>query len=66
MKILKNDTARRSVKTFIEGFIASIILSLKNNTTWDKKMLESALLGALASGICAVLNLVLEYLGKEK
>ena len=66
MKIIKNDIFRRCVKTFFQGFLASLMLSLKNNTTLDKKVLESALLGALASGLCALMNLVLEYLGKEK
>ena len=66
MKIIKNDIFRRCVKTFFQGFLASLMLSLKNNTTLDKKVLESALLGALASGLCALMNLILEYLGKEK
>ena len=66
MKIIKNDIFKRCVKTFFQGFLASLMLSLKNNTTLDKKVLESALLGALASGLCALMNLVLEYLGKEK
>ena len=61
-----NDILKRTLKTFLQGFLASLILSIRNNTTFDEKLLKSALLGALAGGICAVMNLALEYLGKEK
>ena len=61
-----NDIIKRTLKTFLQGFLASLILSIRNNTTFDEKLLKSALLGALAGGICAVMNLALEYLGKEK
>lgn len=66
MKLFENDIFKRCVKTFLQGFLASLMLSLRNNTTLDEKVLESALLGALSGGICAVMNLALEYLGKEK
>ena len=63
-KIINNDIFVRACKTFIQGFLAKLILSLNTNTTFDKKMLESALLGALAGGLCALMNYVLEIINK--
>lgn len=64
-KIINNDIFRRAVKTFIQGFLASFIVFLKdNNTTFDEKMLKSALLGAIAGGLSALMNFLLTLLEK--
>lgn len=55
-KVINNDIFKRAVKTFIQGFLASFILSLKNMTSWDEKVLKAALLGALAAGFSALMN----------
>ena len=69
MKFLKNiwnnDIFRRAVKTFIQAFLASLIMFLNNNTTFDEKMLKSALLGALAGGLSALMNFIITLLDKE-
>lgn len=65
-KLINNDIFRRAVKTFIQGFIGSFIVFLNMNTNFDEKMLKSALIGALASGLSALMNFILEVLGKEK
>jgi hypothetical protein len=39
-KIIKNDIVRRAVKTFIQGFIASLMVSINNNTGIDEKMIK--------------------------
>ena len=65
-KLINNDIFRRAIKTFIQGFLASFILSLKNMTSWDEKLLKSALLGALAGGFSALMNYVYSLLKKEE
>ena len=63
-KIIKNDIFRRAVKTFIQGFLASLILSLREMTAFDETLLKSALLGALAGGLSALMNFILTLLNK--
>lgn len=65
-KLLKNDIIKRALKTFIQGFLGSFVFFLNNNTTIDEKLLKSAFIGALASGFSALMNYILELLGKEK
>lgn len=65
-KIIKNDIFIRAVKTFIQGFLGAFVVFMNNNTTFDKNVLKSALIGALASGFSALMNYVLELLKKEK
>jgi hypothetical protein len=63
-KIIHNDIFIRAVKTFIQGFLGAFIVFLNNNTTLDKNVLKSALIGALASGLSALMNFILELLKK--
>lgn len=64
--ILKNDIFKRAVKTFIQGFLASLTLSLNNLSNFDEKLLKSALIGALAGGISALMNFIIQMLNKEE
>ena len=59
MKLLKNDIFIRACKTFLQGFLASFIVFLNANTTFDKNVLKSGLIGALAGGISALMNFIL-------
>jgi len=63
-KIFKSDIFIRAFKTFIQGFLASFVVFLNNNITFDKTMLKSSLIGALAGGISAVMNYVIQLLDK--
>lgn len=63
-KIINNDIFRRAVKTFLQSFLASLVVFLNNYTTLDKKVVISALIGALASGLSAVMNYVIKLLDK--
>lgn len=65
-KIINNDIVRRCVKTFIQGFCASLLVSLKGITDVNETMIRSILIGAFASGICAVMNLIIQYLDNKK
>lgn len=64
-KIINSDIFVRAVKTFIQGFLGAFVVFMNNNTTFDKNVLKSALIGALASGFSALMNYVLELLKKE-
>ncbi len=62
-KILNDKFLGKILKTFIEGFIASLLINIQNiNSFDDKELIKTVLIGALAMGISAVLNLIQEYL----
>lgn len=61
-KVINNDIFRRAIKTFIQGFIACLIVSLNEDIAFDEKTLKSAFIGALAGGISALMNFVLQLL----
>lgn len=64
-KLLNNDIFKRAIKTFLQGFLASLILSVREMTRFDETLLKSALLGALAGGLSALMNFIYELLTKE-
>ena len=65
-KLLKNNIIERAYKTFLQVFLASLIMSLNNVTRVDETLLKSALLGAIASGLSALMNLIIKYLDENK
>ena len=65
-RIIKSDIFIRAFKTFIQGFLASFVTFMYNNTSFDKNLLKSAFIGALASGFSALMNYVIELLKKEE
>ena len=64
-KIISNDIFKRAIKTFIQGFLGSLMVFINNNSNIDEKLLKSALIGALAGGISAVMNFVIQLLEKK-
>lgn len=60
------DILIRAFKTFIQGFLATMIVLLKESDLSDENILKSVLIGALAGGISAVMNLILNALDDEK
>ena len=58
------DILVRAFKTFIQGFLGSLLVIINNNSNIDEKLLKSALIGALAGGISAVMNFVIQLLEK--
>lgn len=56
------DILIRAFKTFIQGFLAALIVLLKDTNVEDFSMLKTILIGALAGGISAVMNLILKML----
>ena len=64
MKKFLNDTLTgKMIKTFIEGFVGSLVVTLPTITDLsDVKIIESIFVGAIAMGLSAVLNLLQERL----
>lgn len=60
------DILIRAFKTFFQGFLATLIVLLKESDFSDENLLKSVLIGALAGGISAVMNLILNALDDEK
>ena len=58
------DILIRAGKTFLQGFLASLMVFINSNATIDKTMLKSAIIGAIAGGISAVMNFIIQLLEK--
>lgn len=66
-KLLNDKFINKIIKTFIEGFIASLVVTLPSiNNIDDINLIKTTLVGAVAMGISAVLNLIQMYLNKEE
>lgn len=65
-KLFKNEIFERAFITFFEGFLVSFGCFLANNTTIDRTMLKSALIGAISSGLSALINYILSILKNIK
>lgn len=59
------DILIRAVKTFIQGFLGALAVTLPSTDLSDSAVIKSLLIGAFAGGISAVMNLVINYLNKE-
>ena len=59
------DIIIRATKTFIQGFLGALAVTLPNNNYNDLTVIKSLLIGAIAAGISAVMNLFLGYLNKK-
>lgn len=56
----------RASKTFIEAFLGSLAITLPNADLTNKSVLYSVIIGGIATGISALLNLILNYIDKKK
>ena len=59
------DILIRAVKTFIQGFLGALAVTLPSTDLSDVAVIKSLLIGAFAGGISAVMNLIINYLNKE-
>lgn len=64
-KILNDKLLGKVLKTFIEGFIASLLVVLPTTDLSNFDLVKSMMVGAIAMGISAVLNLIQEKLNGE-
>ena len=60
------DILIRALKTFIQGFLGALAVTLPNSDINNVAVLKSLLIGALAGGISAVMNLIIKLLNKEE
>jgi len=66
-KILNDSFIGKIMKTFLEGFIASLIVSISQiNNDINLSLIKTILIGAIAMGISAVLNLIQIKLNGDK
>lgn len=66
-KILNDKFIGKILKTFLEGFFASLVVTLPTITDiTDLNILKTILIGGVAMGISAVLNLIQMYLNKKE
>lgn len=54
------DILQRMLNTFIQGILSYLALSLNGITNPNDIVLETLLLGAIASGISAVMNVLIQ------
>ena len=65
-KIFNDKLIGKLLKTFIEGFVAHLIMVLPNIDITNFNIVKSMMFGAVTMGISAVLNLIQEKLNKCK
>ena len=54
----------RAIKTFIQGFLGALAVTLPTTDLTNTELLKSILIGAVAGGISAVMNLIINALKK--
>lgn len=60
------DILVRAVKTFVQGFLGALAVNLPSSDFSDSKILKSLIIGAVAGGISAVMNLIINSLNKKE
>lgn len=58
------DIIVRALKTFIQGFLGALAVTLPSSDLTNQDIIKSLLIGAVAGGISAVMNLIINYLDK--
>lgn len=56
------DILIRALKTFIQGFLGALAITLPSSDLMADGVLKSLLIGALAGGISAVMNYILNLM----
>lgn len=60
------DISIRALKTFVQGFLGALAITLPSADLTNTSILKSVLIGALAGGISAVMNLIVNSLEKKE
>ena len=58
MKINWKDIGIRCLKTFIQGIVAYLTVSITTTDFTNKEAIKGLIIGAIASGISALMNIV--------
>lgn len=60
------DIKERILKTFIEGFLGALAITLPSTDLTNIAILKSVLIGAVSAGLSAVINLTLNSLNNKE
>ena len=60
------DIGQRMLNTFIQGMLSYLVLALNGIADVNNIVVKSLLLGAIASGLSAVMNLIIQELETKK
>ena len=58
MKINWKDIGIRCLKTFIQGVVAYLAVSISTTDFTDKEAVKGLIIGAIASGVSALMNII--------
>ena len=59
------DILIRAGKTFLQGFLGALAVTLPSSDLTDVTIIKSILIGAVAGGLSALMNFVIQILQKE-
>lgn len=60
------DVLVRAVKTFAQGFLGALAVTLPNTDLTNTEVIKAVLIGACAGGISAIMNLILTFINKKE
>lgn len=60
------DILIRALKTFIQGFLGALAVTLPSSDFSNTEVIKSLLIGAVAGGVSAVMNLIINLLNNKK
>lgn len=60
------DIIVRALKTFLQGFLGALAVTLPGTDLTQEGVLKSLLIGAISGGISAVMNLIVNLLKQDK
>jgi hypothetical protein len=60
------DIGQRMLNTFVQGVLSYLVISLNNITDTNEIVIKSLLLGCIASGLSAVMNVIIQELEMRK
>jgi heme A synthase len=63
-EVKMKDVLIRALKTFIQGFLGALAVTLPVSDLTDQAVIKSLLIGAIAAGISAVMNLTITLIDK--
>lgn len=58
------DILIKALKTFLQGFLGSLVVFINGSQNIDEKVVKSALIGALAGGLSCLMNYIIKLLNK--
>lgn len=63
---MMKDILIRALKTFIQGFLGALAVTLPSSDLSNSDVIKSLLIGGIAAGISAVMNLIINSMDKKR